>query len=373
MSRRAIGFLVRSTAWGGAERHTVAVARSVAAKGHDVVIVQLGHDLFPRHAALDQGASITTVSVPPGRTFTVLGWRRLLRQHHLHRAVLVKGIFGVRWTSLDLAVLASRTPMITIEHQYPDDHALRAVRGATLALHRRASRRVVALSNAIAGRLIERCGFDPGRVTVVSSGIDPTRYLPGAERRALARARWGVGDDSLVFGFLGRMSTEKRIDLLLEAFRRVRDSMAGTRPSLVLVGAGPAEPNLRRHAEELGIADSCRWIGVTTTPWEEYPGFDAFVLPGDREGMPYNVLEAMSCGLPVIAVDVPGTRHVVMEGETGIITARTPESMAQAMLAIANATPGVREAWGRQARERILQHHDGRQSAGTVADVAIAG
>jgi glycosyltransferase involved in cell wall biosynthesis len=372
---------VRSTAWGGAERHTVAVARSVAAKGHDVLIVQLGHDLFPRHAGLD--SSIATVSVAPGRSFSVMGWRHLLRRHRIQRAVLVKGIFGVRWTPLDLAVLMARTPMITIEHQYADENAIRTVRGglgvwrgkehATLALHRRAARRVVAVSHAIADRLIASYGFDPARVTVIANGVDHARFVPESGRRARARARWRVPDDSLVFGFLGRMSTEKRIDRLLEAFRRMRDSVPGNKPSVVLVGSGPAEPNLRRHAEELGIADACRWTGMTTTPWEEYPGFDAFVLSSDREGLPYTVLEAMSCGLPVIAVDIPGTRQMVMEGETGIITARSPESLAQAMLAIASSAPAVREAWGARARERILAHHDGQKAADAVADIAIAG
>ena len=364
---------MRSTAWGGAERHTVAVARSIAAKGHDVVILQLGHDLFPRHAGFEPDASIPTVAVPPGRTFSLAGWRRLLHEHRVNRAVLVKGIFGVRWTSLDLAVLLGRTPMITIEHQQPDESARRVVRGATLALHRRAARRVVAVSNAIAERLVESYGFDPGRITVVPTGVDASRYFPDPQRRARARASWPVPEDALVFGFLGRMSTEKRIDRLLEAFRRVWDSVGGTKPYLVLVGTGPAEPNLRRHAEELGIAGFCRWAGMTTTPWEEYPGFDVFVLSSDREGLPYSVLEAMSCALPVISVDIPGTRHMVMEGETGIITARTPDSLAQAMLAVINAGPAVREEWGRKARERILLHHDGQRSAETVADIAIAG
>ena len=68
MTRRAIGFLVRSTAWGGAERHTVAVARSVAARGHPVVIVQLGHDLFPRYAGFEPGSPIA-VSAMAGKTY----------------------------------------------------------------------------------------------------------------------------------------------------------------------------------------------------------------------------------------------------------------------------------------------------------------
>ena len=380
MTAPTIGFLVRSTAWGGAERHTVAVARSVAERGHPVVIVQLGHELFTRHADLPTNGGIRLVSEPAGRTFSVLGWRKLLRTQRVRRAVLVKGIFGVRWTALDLAVLVGRTPMVTIEHQYPDPNLIPRSSGillrrerAVLALHRAAARRVVAVSDAIGRRLVESYGFDPGRVSVVSNGVDPVRFVPDDARRARARARWGVRDNALVFGFLGRLSVEKRIDRLLEAFRRVRDSTSGPEPVLVVVGSGPAEANLRRLADELGISASCRWAGVTTAAWDDYPGFNVFALASDRERLPPTVLEAMSCGLPVVAVDIPGTRQMVMEGETGIIAARTPESLASAMLAMANAPGEIRRAWGAGAREHVLEHHDARKTADAVASIALGG
>lgn len=383
MTGSRIGFLVRSTGWGGSERHTVAVARAVAARGHEVVIVQLGHQLFARHAGLTPDGGIGLVAEPAGRTFSVLGWRRLFHRHRIDRAVLVKGFFGVRWIALDLAVLLGRTPMITIEHQFADPNQTVLAPGgigiwrmrerARLALHRAAARRAVAVSGAIAGRLTGMYGFDPARVSVVPNGVDALRFLPDASGRHRARARWGVPEDAFVFGFLGRMSPEKRIDRLLEAFQRVCDGTPGPRPVLVLVGAGPAEANLKRLADELGVSASCRWPGLTNASWEEYPGFDVFVLSSDREGLPFTVLEAMACAVPVVAVDIPGTREMVQEGETGMITAPGSESLAAAMLAMGRASPEVRQAWGTSARDHVVRHHDGQRAADAVAELAIDG
>lgn len=90
---------------------------------------------------------------------------------------------------------------------------------------------------------------------------------------------------------------------------------------IVIVGDGPRASELRRQAAALGLDDVVTWHGWRRKDQllAQYQAADCFLNPSIYEGMPNTVLEAMACGLPVVASDVPGNDAVVVPGETGFL------------------------------------------------------
>jgi glycosyltransferase involved in cell wall biosynthesis len=159
---------------------------------------------------------------------------------------------------------------------------------------------------------------------------------------------------------------------LVRAFLRLRELAPAERARLrlVLVGDGP----LRAEAEALLAAAGARgqaWLaGARDDVPELLQGMDVFVLPSIAEGISNTILEAMACGLPVVATRVGGNAELVAAGETGqLVPASDPEALAQAMLAYAReparagarARPGARASSGASAWKR-----DGRALYGRI-------
>lgn len=180
-----------------------------------------------------------------------------------------------------------------------------------------------------------------------------------AETRAAGRDRMGVSDADVVVGQVGNFNPTKGHDHLVEALAAVRQSV----PAAVarIYGApSPAHPTLaqdvRVRATELGLddhavvlADGGRDVPVLM------PGFDVLSLSSVRrsEGMPTVILEAMACGLPVVATDVGAVRELVVDGETGIIVEpEDPQQFAQALKRVVEDS-GLRARMGAAGRARF--------------------
>ncbi len=128
---------------------------------------------------------------------------------------------------------------------------------------------------------------------------------------------------------VGRLVRQKRFDLLIRAFAEVRKREAG-RVRLVIVGDGPERRSLQALASALGIADSTDLIGHQDNPYSWLKRAAVFVLSSDYEGFPNVVLEAMACGVPVVATDCPsGPNEIITDGIDGILVP-AGDSMAMA-------------------------------------------
>ena len=106
-------------------------------------------------------------------------------------------------------------------------------------------------------------------------------------------------------------------------------------PSAVLwlVGDGGSKENLRALAEELSITDSVRFWGHKSNPCDFIRAADLYISPSKKEGLPFNVIEALGCGKTVIASDIKGHRDIIEDGKNGFLfktgnTARLAELVA---------------------------------------------
>lgn len=131
--------------------------------------------------------------------------------------------------------------------------------------------------------------------TVLNNAIAYRDYAYDEEARLAQRAAWGIGEDEILLGAVGRLDVQKNHQWLLETFTEL--AAANERYRLVIVGAGELHDHLQRTITRLGCQDSARLVGRSTDMPACYSAFDVFVMPSLFEGLPVSIIEAQSAGL----------------------------------------------------------------------------
>ncbi len=178
------------------------------------------------------------------------------------------------------------------------------------------------VSEAMREDLARLSGISLRRITAIPNGVDTTRFRP-AQRRA-CRSRLGLPVDGSVIGVAGRLTSLKRFDTVVRALPALQKP--GQRVSLAVAGDGEERDRLERAAQEANCADRVFFLGHQERMENVFPCFDLLVHPSVSEGMSNVLLEAMACGVPVVASDIPANREVVVDGKTGALC-RLPEEM----------------------------------------------
>lgn len=213
----------------------------------------------------------------------------------------------------------------------------------------------VALSRDLENYLVSRVGVPQGRVTRICNGVDHRRFVASSARALPADAPFG-NDGLCIVGTVGRMQAVKNHLGLVRAFARLRSGgdEAAQRLRLVIVGDGPARPQVEALVDELGLREVVWLTGERSDVPALMQGMDVFVLPSLAEGISNTVLEAMASGLPVIASDVGGNPELVDAGVTGfLVPPADTEAWADAMRRLATGDTAAR--MGQAARLRVEQ------------------
>jgi glycosyltransferase involved in cell wall biosynthesis len=195
-------------------------------------------------------------------------------------------------------------------------------------IHRRcrSATAFVAIGPHVRNELVQS-NFPKGRIHDIPNGVPVAALDEGADRRAW-RKRLGLNPDGSLAVFVGRISPEKGLADLVDAWKQVRVELPDA--ELAIVGTGPQEEALREATKEL---PSIQWAGATPQPQRFLRAADLFVLPSYEEGMSVALLEAMAAGVPVVATDIPGNRALIDSGQHGLlVTAHRPDLLGKAML-----------------------------------------
>lgn len=215
----------------------------------------------------------------------------------------------------------------------------------------------VALSRDLALYLTDKVHIACSRITQIYNGVDSAVFSPvHPASRSLIKGCPFVKSDLWIVGTVGRMQAVKDQRTLTRAFIRTMliAPELKTHARLVMVGDGPL------REECLGLLNAAEIAHLAWLPGErnDIPaimrGLDCFVLPSLAEGISNTILEAMACGLPVIATDVGGNADLVLHGITGqIVPSGDVDAMAHSLVLMATS-PELVQAMGRAGRQRIL-------------------
>jgi glycosyltransferase involved in cell wall biosynthesis len=166
------------------------------------------------------------------------------------------------------------------------------------------------------------------RYSVIPTGTNLEPFLNADGKSLRSEKDW---QEELVLISVGRLAPEKNWDTLLRAFAKVHGEHPSVR--LVLIGDGTARPGLEALASELEIMDRVTFTGAL--PFEQIPRYlkaaDAFAFASVTETQGLVTIEAMAAGLPVVAVDGPGTRDIVEHGKQGFLVENDPEALAKGL------------------------------------------
>ena len=350
---------LRSTAGqgGGPERALLLAASARAADGDGAALVETlcflrrrGQDELQFHRrAIELGADSHVIEEDGAVDLRTLGRLRQLARERSIDIVHAHDYKADFYATL-LARLEGAVPVATV-HGWP----VRTLRERVVyyPADRRLLRRfalVFAVSVELHDRLIA-AGVEAGRIETLPNAVDVDLFRPDAERRTKVRTEWGVADDEVVIGSLGRLDPEKRPDLLIESFAAVAARVPRAR--LVIAGGQARGTSIRSLAERHGVLDRTLVLGHRPDAEDVLRGFDAFVQASDSEGSPYSLLEAMASGTPVVATAVGGVPSMVSAGEDGLLVPKGDASALAAAIEEILRSPAAARARASAARARI--------------------
>lgn len=216
---------------------------------------------------------------------------------------------------------------------------------------RRRFHHVIAPAQSILDDLTHSEHLDTRRMQCIPNGVDTQRFRPATtDERHRSRESLGLTADAIVFGCVARLTEVKRHADLLEAFVTV--NRQHPRSHLLLIGDGPLRHSLEVLIAHLGLEGAVELLGDRGDVERILPALDVQVLASSTEGMSNALLEAMACGLPVVATDVGGNPQLIRHSENGLLVpACDPSRLADALCELASSSV-QRERMSEAARMR---------------------
>jgi len=188
--------------------------------------------------------------------------------------------------------------------------------GLHVGLHRRLSACIVTSERARAEALA--LGIPAGRVHVIPNGLDTARFRPPTrEEREAARQQLDLGPELLAITVC-RISPEKDLFLMLDAWRKLQESSVRLGPAtLAIVGGGPLFDAVKQYAVRSGLDASIRMPGDAADPLPWYHAADLYLLSSRSEGLSNSLMEALACGLAFVSTQVSGSEDILAETDAG--------------------------------------------------------
>lgn len=347
-----------SLGWGGQEIRVLTEARGVARQGHEVTVAA------PAESRIFQEAprfGVDAIAIPIARKSIggLLGMLGLLRERAFD--VINTHSSTDSWLAAVASCMLRRAPPIVrtrhISAPVPNNLATRWLYGT-------ASRRIVTTGERLRLQVIAETGVRPDRVVSIPTGIDINLFRPGAA--GVARADLGLAVDGVVIGIVATLRSWKGHRHLFHSFAGLPDRSA----RLVVVGDGLQREALEALARELHIAERVLFTGnqPNVVPWLQ--AFDLFCLPSyANEGVPQALMQAMSCGLPVVTTPAGSIAEIVQDGDTGLLVPPEDPTALRAAIARLLADDALRARLGTRAREAALQRFGEEQMVSRMLEI----
>lgn len=334
---------------GGAPQHVVHVATELTARGWDVEVAAseaAGPGSAQRARLEAAGARVHALPMTPVAGIGDLkAAARLRALDKAHRYDVIHA-HSSKAGALVRTALADRRRIVYTPHCFAFLAGLGPLRAAYWAVEQALLPRtgaLVACSRWEARESRTRLVGAHRVLRVVQNGV-PAAHATEPDPRLTALPK-------PVIGFLARLEPQKDPLRLVEA--AAQQPFPGT---VAIVGSGELEAEVREAIAARGLQDRVVQLPFVPPVERHLLGFDLLVLPSLWESLPLAVLEAMACGLPVIATDVGGVEEAVADGVTGrLVPPGDAQALAAAIVALAG-DPAALRTMGQTARVRAAQH-----------------
>jgi sugar transferase (PEP-CTERM/EpsH1 system associated) len=343
-------YLIHRLRLGGLETVAVELANSLDPERFETSVISFATPDPRQHNLQTSRVRLVTFHKSDGNDPTVIyHLYRVLRQLRPHIVqthnwgTLLEGVVAARCASVPVVVHA--------EHGTIQGGRWRLL---TQRLLWRAVHKVLCVSQAHRQRLAEAVDFPADDLLPILNGVDTATFTPRPADKETIRAELGLEVDPLYIGTVGNLRPVKNQALLLQAMQQVCARYSHAR--VVIIGDGPLREPLGHLAETLGIDKQVHFLGARAEIPELLNAMDIFVLPSLSEGLPMSVLEAMGCGLPVVATRVGGIPEVVVDGQTGLLVASEDAQQLAGALETLVQQADTRMTLGQQGRRRVVVH-----------------
>ncbi len=363
------------------------IAQGIALRGHEVHLVAPWHPKWDR-PKVDGGvhfhlfhyaplASLNTFGYAEGMRADVrlrasaiavaplavlAGWFKALRVAQKKRATIVHAHWVVPGGVIGAAAAGS-VPLVISLHG-SDVFVAERHAAARLAARRAFARArwVTACSEDLRTRGVT-IGADATQSSVVPYGVDSERFKPDAQARIAVREKLGIADNVPLVLAVGRLVRKKGFEYLIDAAAILKSQHASLH--VAIAGDGDLEGELRARAQQSGVGDIVRFLGVV--PHHEVPALlaaaDIAIAPsvhdaaGNVDGLPNTVMEMMASGTPLVATPVGGIGAIATDGATArVVPERDARALARAIDDLLRERPAAL-ALGRQARDLVCRQH----------------
>lgn len=340
-----------SHSWGGLEIQAMEVTKQLSDHGHNVCLACCKASRLALEA---ESSDLATLPLDvTGYVHPRIIWQlsRIIARHHIDiiHCQLSKDIA----TMVPALILSRRRIPLLLSKRvgsYINKKDL---------FHRLTYRRVdrvLAISEVIHRNVLDTTPVPPGRVLTLHDAIDTDLFsLPRVDRQKV-RKEFGVSDNTILVGFVGRFSPGKGHEELLEAAH----SIARQREDVQFLIVGEAshgeeryEQRIRTLSHSLGIDGVVTFAGFRNDIPEIMAAFDIFAFPSHAESFGVVLIEAMAMERPVVSTNCDGVLDIVVDGETGLyVNPRRPDELAEALTSLIE-DPVLRNNMGAAGRRRV--------------------
>jgi glycosyltransferase involved in cell wall biosynthesis len=209
--------------------------------------------------------------------------------------------------------------------------------------------RTVALTRGEKNDYIDMAVCPAEKLLTIHSGVDLQKFSPACEKKLQKKRALRLSAQATIIGFVGWLLPIKGPHCLLDAMEHIWSEHADA--SLVLVGKGDLEDELRHEVLRKHAAEKVRFLGWRPDIHEIMPLFDMLVLPSRNEGMGRVLVEAMAAGKPVIASDTGGIPDLVKHGVNGLLFPPGDEMKLAEHIEYLISNPGVAKQMGKVGRQ----------------------
>ena len=352
--RRRVLIVVPRLVAGGSEKVLSTIAGNLDRKRFEVHLAVLGDVKAAERAAVAAHVVVHELGLRHAR-YAGIGLLRLIWRLRPRTVLAAGGPAGVLATLVAKAAPRG-TEVFLRQGTMPSLSGARQKRWErrAFAWSQRHADRVICQSKAMAGDVVPASRVNPENLLVVYNPVTP------AQNDAVTGANHSAATHFLA---VGRLAPEKRLDLVIRAFAILKRQHYAS-ATLTIVGEGPCRESLEDLADSEDVAASVRFVGYQQNPTSWMRDSYALVMASEFEGLPNVVLEAISVGLPVVAIDCPGGIREIAETTHNVtlIAEETPAALARAM-AETIASPPCRDLpgaafWERFSLESVIRQYE---------------